>query len=511
MRPLLLILATAATAHAQNVTFTVLDHATGKKVPARIHLRDSTGASVPAGNAYPYHKTHFTCPGTAALTLAPGAYTYEVERGPEFSLDKGKFTFAPLAPGQPPLAIEVRLERKSNLAAEGWFAGDLHVHRPVDDMELLMAAEDLHLAPVITWWNKKNLWTGKSIPADTLVRLSDTRVYDVMAGEDEREGGALLYFHLVEPIPMADTTREYPSPMVYLGIARNNPMVWVDIEKPFWWDVPIWLSSGQVDSIGIANNHMTRDGIYSPAPRPDRPNRSEEAWGKPRDYDRLPSPHGNGYWSQEIYYHILNTGIRLPPSAGSASGVLPNPLGYNRVWVHLGPGNFSSAAWWEGFSKGRAFVSNGPLLRVRASGKLPGHIFKSEQPITLDLEARLDSRDPIRVLEVIVNGKVVQSVSDPKKIKPLTFTESGWFLLRAIADVDETFRFASTAPWYVEIGDTPIRISATSARFFLDWTRERRQRAANNLTDPAQSAEVLSFHDDAEAYWKERVQSSNAE
>jgi hypothetical protein len=56
-----------------------------------------------------------------------------------------------------------------------------------------------------------------------------------------------------------------------------------------------------------------------------------EAWGKPRDSQRLPGPLGNGYWSQELYYHILNAGIRLPPSAGSASGVLPNPVGYNRV------------------------------------------------------------------------------------------------------------------------------------------------------------------------------------
>ena len=28
-----------------------------------------------------------------------------------------------------------------------------------------------------------------------------------------------------------------------------------------------------------------------------------------------------------IYYHLLNCGLRVPPSAGSASGVLPNPVG----------------------------------------------------------------------------------------------------------------------------------------------------------------------------------------
>ena len=44
---------------------------------------------------------------------------------------------------------------------------------------------------------------------------------------------------------------------------------------------------------------------------------------------------GVGYWVQEIYYHLLNCGLRVAPSAGSASGVLPNPVGYNRVYVHL--------------------------------------------------------------------------------------------------------------------------------------------------------------------------------
>jgi hypothetical protein len=60
---------------------------------------------------------------------------------------------------------------------------------------------------------------------------------------------------------------------------------------------------------------------------------TNEAWGRPRERRRLPDPQGNGHWTQEIYYHILNCGLRLLPSAGSASGVLPNPVGYDRVYV----------------------------------------------------------------------------------------------------------------------------------------------------------------------------------
>jgi len=512
----------SAISNAQNVIFTVIDKATGEPFPARIHLRDAAGASVVGGKEYPYHRTHFTCPGTASLDLKPGAYSWEIEHGPEYSLAKGSFTLP--ADGQPasPLAIKVILERRFDLAAEGWFSGDLHVHRPIKDMDLLMRCEELNVAPVITWWNNKNLWLDKTIPADTIVQLNDTQVYDVMAGEDEREGGALLYFHLKSPLAITKSTREYPSPMKFLGMARKQAAdggkLWVDIEKPFWWDVPIWLASGQVDSIGIANNHMTRDNMYSPAKRAGRPNGwSEEAWGKSRDYKRLPSPLGNGYWSQEIYYHILNSGIRLPPSAGSASGVLPNQLGYNRVWVYLGPGKFSHSNWWEGLRAGRSFVSNGPFLRVRANDQHPGHSFKTEQGTALEikLEAKIDGRDPIRSVEVIVNGEVRQSFTGEeflalKKIDPLQFTESGWFLIRAISDIDDTFRFASTAPWYVEIGEPRSRVSATSSRFFLDWVRERRERARATLSDPVQRAEVLQHHDQAEKFWQAKLSTANA-
>lgn len=62
-----------------------------------------------------------------------------------------------------------------------------------------------------------------------------------------------------------------------------------------------------------------------------------EVWGKPRVAERLPARLGKGCWMQEIYYHVLNCCLRLPPSAGSTPGVLPNPVGDNCVYVHVGP------------------------------------------------------------------------------------------------------------------------------------------------------------------------------
>jgi hypothetical protein len=476
-----------------------VDRATGQATPCRIHLKDAAGKPQRAPKL-PFWNDHFVCPGTVSLDLPPGQYTYEVERGPEYRLASGSVTLAAKAVE----ARTVRLERLADLAAAGWWSGELHVHRPVEDVELLMRAEDLHVAPVITWWNKKNLWAAQDPPANPLVRFDGDRYYHVLAGEDEREGGALLFFNLPRPLDIAGAAREYPSPLRFVEQARRQPGAWIDVEKPFWWDVPTWVASGQVDSIGLANNHMCRDRMSE-----------TEAWGKPRDAQRLPPPRGNGYWSQEIYYHLLNCGLRLPPSAGSASGVLPNPVGYNRVYVHLGR-DLSYEAWWEGLRAGRSFVTNGPLLRITAAGELPGHVFTVPEGERLKVEVKADlaSNDPVRSLEVIKDGRVERTVpfeewSRTGSLGTLEFRESGWFLVRVIADNSKTFRFASTAPYYVEAAGAKRRISKASARFFLDWVRERAGRV--KVDDPARRDEVLDYHRRAEKFWEDLVARANAE
>ena len=54
----------------------------------------------------------------------------------------------------------------------------------------------------------------------------------------------------------------------------------------------------------------------------------------------------------------------------------------------------------------------------------------------------------------------------------------------------QTFRFASTGPYYVEVGDQP-RISRKSAQFFLDWVDERGARL--QLEDAEQRKQVVAY------------------
>jgi hypothetical protein len=101
-------------------------------------------------------------------------------------------------------------------------------------------------------------------------------------------------------------------------------------------------------------------------------------------------------------------------------------------------------------------------------------------------------------------GDVIKSGS----LGTVDFNESGWFLVRAIAENKKTFRFASSAPFYIEIGAVSERISKKSAEFFLDWTRERMARV--KVADPIRREAVLGYHRVAEKFWQERAAKANA-
>ena len=470
----------------------------GKLVPCRIHLRNEKGKVVTT-QKYPFWNDHFVCDGQAELELAPGLYSWEIEKGPEFERKKGQVTIN----AEKSRLVAVEMRRIANLFKVNWVGGDMHVHRGLQDIELLMKAEDLHFAPVISWWNRP----AKNVkPATKTVFTFDrSRRYTKLAGEDEREGGALLFYGLDRPLDLTVKSREYPSPMTFVRQAIEiNPQVWIDIEKPFWWDVPVWLASGKMKSVGIANNHMCRSQMLA-----------NEAWGKPRDVQKLPNPRGNGFWSQQIYYQILNSGFRLPPSAGSASGVLPNPMGYNRVYVYCDQG-FDRDKWFEGLKQGHSFVTNGPLLIASANQKVPGNVFQlpdgestKTETLKIKFEIELTSLDPVPKLELVLNGKVVQEIKcSEARMQKLAFdlevNEPGWFLVRAIADVKETFRFASTAPWYIESSNSKNPVSRKSARFFLNWTEERIERVRKSVSNKTERQEVLKYHLQALDFWKKK-------
>ena len=484
------------------VTLRAVEQPSGRVVPVRMHLRDRRGRPVRPPRV-PFWHDHFVFNGELTLELKPGRYQFEMERGPEYRTLSGEFTISRNSGD----THDLELRRFVDMKKEGWWSGDLHTQRKLKDIELLMQAEDLHVAPVISWWNEKNLWKNRAVPDPSLVRFDTNRYYRPLAGRDARQGGTLMFFNLSQPLQIPGSQprfSEFPSPVTYLRAAQEFPRAHIDIEKPFWWDVPLWITTGMVDSIGLLNDHLGRDRQI--------PN---EARGKPRDKLLYPNPHGNGRWSQHIYYQILNCGLRIPPSAGSASGVSANPLGYNRVYVYCGQ-QLTWQGWWDGLRAGRVVVTNGPLLRPRVNGQLPGHIFQAAAGETVRLRAslKLSLRDKVEYLEVIKNGKVEHEVRLDQyarsggRLPTLEFQESGWMLVRAVSNYGKSYRLGSSGPYYVEIGKRP-RISRQSAQFFLSWAKQRIKQIESQQLENA--AAILAHHRQAQRFWQTFVDQATAE
>jgi hypothetical protein len=497
----------AGKASEGQLELTIVDAQTGKPIACRIHLKNAAGVSKKVLKM-PFWQDHFACPGQVNLKLPKGNYTFVIECGPEYTDRTGHFTMHGFAEDRK----TVDMKRVVNMADEGWWAGDLHVHRSAKDIELLMRAEDLHIAPLVTWNDKDNEWSSGQLPKSRIVQFDENRYYDQMAGENKQQGGSLLYLGLERPLALGPAEKRSATNVELLKEVHSQHG-WIDVQKPYAWDLPLWLALGCVDSIELAHDEMRREGMDT----------SEPAGKKPvKPIPGLAS--ARGQWSQEIYYHVLNCGLRIPPSAGSGSGEVGNPLGYNRMYVWVDKAAFTYDAWWEGFRDGRVIVTNGPLIRPLANGRLPGHVFevRGDETVSIDVAMNLAIRDRLTYLEVIKNGRVAQSerLEDWAKtghFRPLEFEESGWFLVRVVADVQKTYRFASSAPWYVELPGKPRRISRKSVQFFLDWLDERVKDlssgdlAAGDMKATAPADPTLQAYAIARTFWQELLTRANAD
>ena len=309
----------------------MVDQDTGQPVAVRMRLNNARGRSYLPRSLTAWHD-HFVLDGKAVLRLPPGQYTFQMHRGPEYRVRTGHFTIEPGATDN----TQVDMQRFVNMREAGWWAGDLYVPRPLRDVPLLIRAEDLHVVPVVTWSDPPDRASDRQSPRAVLLQAEPDRFYHLMAGRHHGDGGSLLVFQLDAPLAVNQPPGELPGPLDFPTQARQHPHVHIDLPSPFAWDMPLWVSAGQIDSIGVASAHLWQDGALD-----------EEPGERNRDRLLFPPPHGIGRWSEAIYYHLLNCGLRIPPSAGSGSGVQPNPVGYNRVYVHCGK-ELTYDKWWEG-------------------------------------------------------------------------------------------------------------------------------------------------------------------
>jgi hypothetical protein len=226
----------------------------------------------------------------------------------------------------------------------------------------------------------------------------------------------------------------------------------VEGDKPFWVDTFVNAALGGIDLIELNCNHFLPRLV---------------------DTDLAPWSHwpiefgyrgnrGFALWMMDLYYRILNSGIELPLSAGSANGVKATPVGYNRVYVRHAANTIDHAAFVQPLKAGRSFSTNGPIVELEADGQYgPGDRIDVRRGQSIRLRARARSLRPLEVVQIVVNGQVVAEQEGHATRELLVETtiapdRSAWAAVRAFEPSAKSEVFAHTSPIYFNVGGQPV-------------------------------------------------------
>jgi hypothetical protein len=451
----------ACAAWGASVRITVTDAQTGEVVPARAYLTCDGRRMIPAD--VPHYRRgeeeHFLLSGNDTLDLADGPCELVAVRGLEYEPAR-----LSLRPGRSSTG-EVRLERWASMNAEGWYSADMHVHRDPKELPRILLAEDLNFAPAITY----HVWSGtvtETFPADPRmpVIVDETHAYTANAEEVERiQGGPGAVILLAPKLPIPFSGDEYYPPNVFYTRPVHDQGGYVEGDKLFWLDTPVNVALGEIDFIELNCNHFLPHDVDTDLP-------PWSHWPVEMGY------HGDkqfALWMMDFYYRFLNVGIRLPLSAGSASGVKATPVGYDRVYVHLGDEPFTHDGFLAGLKRGRSFSTNGPLIDFRIDGEIgPGSDRSLSTGDSVTVTATVRSRTSVEHADLIVNGKVHRSYpgegkSEVQIKETLSPRRSSWIAVRAFEPSDETIVFAHTSAAYLRVGNEEVT-SPDDALYLLD-------------------------------------------
>jgi len=187
----------------------------------------------------------------------------------------------------------------------------------------------------------------------------------------------------------------------------------------------------------------------------------------------------------EVWYKLLNLGFKLPAGGGTDATTnyaapIRGQLGFDRVYVWTPGWPVGIDTWLDELRQGRTFATNGPLIEFKLDGEMVGSELKFDAPQTeVPFTAKLRSIVPVDHLEVVCNGKVVNTLpTDGAKESAditgsLPLQESGWCVLRAWSEkaeypVMDNYTYATTSPVYITIAGKRAR-AKKDAEYFEAW------------------------------------------
>jgi hypothetical protein len=463
-------------ADAKKLTLRVLD---GQPVAARVSVFGSDGKPyAPSGSilrqpegANPYFYTD----GRFVLTLPPGTARLEFWRGIEYLPARIDVDL------QSDAEITVRLVRWAHLAEQGWYSGDSHIHLhtggpikvEIADARLAAHAEDLNFSNLCVSNNVGDDIRDAELITGKPHALSDEQ-HLIVFGEEMRSSiyGHMQFFgikKLVEPqytgFDKTPLSNDYPPNFDQAeeavrqgGVVTYGHPIFTNQPDPFTVDPLVH---------NAAARELPIDAILGKVHALDL-----MCYGSDEDL------------SAQLWYRLLNTGLRLAASAGT-DALLDRetlPLGGERVYVKV-DGKFSMESWLNGLKAGRSFVTNGPMLSLQVNGQGVGETVRLDAPGKVRVEAEVQSAFPLSALELVVDGNTVRSERCPAKqgengivvkqlVADIAMERSGWVALRARGPenrhVFDGPAWAHTSPVFVTVAGKPIA-SKKDAAFFVEW------------------------------------------
>ena len=429
----------------------IVDEATGMPTPCRVELRRAGEERVLPIRGAVRAGTGWGVDRTVDVSLRDGDYRFRMVRGPEYRIIDGTFSLERLSDD----AKTVALPRMVDMLAQAYVSGDALV-AGTDDLPIRMAGEDLHVALVAAEDDEDLRRVRRA--GDDPIAMEPLWI----RGGVTTTGSLAFYGGAVE-------VSGDPTAML-LRVDAKSPTR-VAVTRPFDWRLPVWLASGKIDGVFVLGDWLRTDRAAG-----------RVANGRPVDADRIGTD-DPGRWAEFIYHQILESGFEIAPMAGGGIGSGRTPIGYNRVYVAADEGSpiDSLDDWTDGMFAGRSMVTNGPLLRCRVNGQMPGHRFEIDGKTTLQMTLDLAVRDPVEYLDILHNGRVFYSAPLDEfarrggRLPPIVTDDSGWIIARVVTKHADHYRVAMTAPWYIRAGGRR-RINRRAVEFWIDWLDQQAGR-----------------------------------
>jgi hypothetical protein len=493
--------ATRPPAASGRLHLTIKDAKTGQAVAARVGLYDVTGRTpLPADGATFVHRfadearlhwlnrrtfwasdnrQAFYVSGDYQANVPAGLYDLIVTRGPEYRLVQQKVEVKPDSAAD----VAVALERYADPPAAGWYSADSHIHLMRDqaaDMNIWtqLSAEDVHLGNLLEMGNIEGTYYKQ--PAWDRAGWFARDGYAMVPGqEDPRTGmrGHTIHWNLKQHVHFEkeaffqydrvfERTRAQGALTGYahLGELFNG-------RRGLALDVPF----GLVDFIEVLQG---------------------------------------GRLNTEIWYSFLNLGYKVLPVAGADYPYFgPTLPGVERTYAKV-DGAFTPQSWYEGFRRGHAYVTNGPLVQFTINGRTMGEEVRVKRGAQLEIaaEAQLNPDvDRLDRLELVILGDVDTQVSAAGKDrarlqKTLTADRSIWVAVRAYGNHQEPqfTTVAHSAPIYVIVDDQPTW-KADALASLVQYQRAQLNELLTVPVDPNSDLEAWETSETLADQWPKQL------